>query len=255
MKPFYIILILLYSTFTQTNTERKFSGVVTYNFVQNTISKAEREKSKELNEFLDKMNKISEDLKFKLEFNTEASLFYLSDVMDSDFNPMAVSYVNNLVSRGMYYFNKTDDILLQQESSYGNNTLVKSKLSELNDWTLVNESKIIDEYRCYKAIRSKINQSMSKAHEFIVEAWYCPEIAVSFGPKDFNGLPSLILELKDTHYTFYANSIKIEANYKLRGPQKKNEIQIFKAINLNKEQFTRLNLILVDHLFNIKRFS
>lgn len=91
MKTFYIILILLYSTFTQTDTERKVSGVVTYNFVQNTISKAEREKSKELNEFLDKMNKISEDLKFKLEFNTEASLFYLSDVMDSDLNPMAVS--------------------------------------------------------------------------------------------------------------------------------------------------------------------
>lgn len=211
MRIYNLILILFTLLFIETtNEERKISGIITYNFVENGVSTIEKEKSKELHGFLDKMNEASKGLTFNLEFNNEQSLFYLNEVMESDKNPMAVSYVNNIVSRGKYYYSKSEDLLLRQEGIYGNNTLVKSISSEINDWKLTNESKKIGKYQCYKAIRTKTKVSSTKTHQFTVEAWYCPEIAVNYGPKEFNGLPGLILELKDTHYTFYAQKVMIQ---------------------------------------------
>ncbi len=61
------------------------------------------------------------------------------------------------------------------------------------NWTLVNETKYIDKYLCYKAIMTH----SVKSRKGTVIAWYCPEIPYSFGPKGYGGLPGLILELND----------------------------------------------------------
>ena len=99
--------------------------------------------------------------------------------------------------------------MLREANNYPTYTLISSNASS-RKWELVDESKLINGYTCYKAISYKTNKNNSGLFRFKIEAWYTPELPVPFGPVEFNSLPGLILELKDTHYTFLVSNIKIE---------------------------------------------
>jgi GLPGLI family protein len=62
-------------------------------------------------------------------------------------------------------------------------------------------------YKCFKAIKEVLIKRKSGDLKMNVIAWYCPEIPSRFGPKDYHGLPGLIIELEDTHHIFYAEKI------------------------------------------------
>lgn len=225
-----LILLVLFIPFYKTNKTKinEVSGTIIYGFVQNTVPKSEKEKSKELYSFFDKMNEISKDLTFILKFNKNESLFYLNESMESDLNPMAISFVKNIVSRGSQYYNKSEDKILREESIYGSNTLVETVASEINIWKLTGETKKIGSYNCFKATRPKKKIGISSDHTFTIEAWYSPELSMGYGPKEFNGLPGLILELKDTHYTFFAKKIEIkkDTTYEIKSLTSKKIISL-----------------------------
>lgn len=65
-----------------------------------------------------------------------------------------------------------------------------------NQWQITQENKIIGGYVCYKAI-SKNNRVV----------WFTPNIPLSFGPKDLNGLPGLILEVEIGKISIVASEI------------------------------------------------
>ncbi|MEP5338177.1 MAG: GLPGLI family protein [Algibacter sp.] len=182
------------------------SGVVKYTFSENYVP---QELKKTRNEIFDKVVLLSYGLEFTLIFNSEASLFFLDEQIKNDFDPLAISFAENIVSKGKYYFNKENDTLLREADNYPTYTLIGSNSSSTK-WKLVNESKLINGYTCYKAIRYKTNKNNNGLFKFKIEAWYTPQIPVPFGPVEFNNLPGLILELKDTHYTFHVSDIKIE---------------------------------------------
>ena len=70
------------------------------------------------------------------------------------------------------------------------------------EWTLTKEQKKIKNYTCFKAVlRSNPN----------VTAWYTPEISVSHGPKLYNGLPGLILELNAKIDQWIVRKIKFKS--------------------------------------------
>lgn len=85
----------------------------------------------------------------------------------------------------------------------------EENIPQLN-WKITKEMKELIGYKCRKAT---IN---FRGRSFI--AWYTDDIPVSDGPHIFNGLPGLILEIKDSkgEYTFVANQIskKTESVYK-----------------------------------------
>ncbi len=63
-------------------------------------------------------------------------------------------------------------------------------------WTLTNETKKIGNYNCYKAVADMgSKKTLGMTHVGPVIAWYTPDIPVSFGIQNFNGLPGLTLEL------------------------------------------------------------
>ena len=76
------------------------------------------------------------------------------------------------------------------------------------DWELSNETKIIDQFTCFKAIlKQNVIGRLGNKLVLITEAWYAPALPYAFGPKEFSGLPGLILELKTKRTTFLASKI------------------------------------------------
>lgn len=71
-----------------------------------------------------------------------------------------------------------------------------------HDWKLVNQDTLISGYSCKKAMLQYAGR------EWI--AWYTTKIPISSGPYKFNGLPGLILNIRDTEgvFSFVTNEIK-----------------------------------------------
>lgn len=75
------------------------------------------------------------------------------------------------------------------------------------DWKLHDDSKTILGYTCKKATTTIERVGVL----FEIVAWYAPEINISDGPRDFQGLPGLILEVK-SNSKIYLTAIKIKIN-------------------------------------------
>ncbi|MEN0049721.1 MAG: GLPGLI family protein [Bacteroidota bacterium] len=71
------------------------------------------------------------------------------------------------------------------------------------DWQLLKESKVIRDFRCFKAVGNFRGRTYT--------AWFTPKIPVSYGPWKLHGLPGLIIEASDEtqEVSFKLNSISI----------------------------------------------
>ena len=88
----------------------------------------------------------------------------------------------------------TNNYILEKEYFNGINYIVNNTKT---NWVLLNESKKIGNYECFKAkITYKDSLYSSFKEEKEVVAWYCPKIPFPFGPLGFGSLPGLILELQ-----------------------------------------------------------
>ncbi|MDP2089621.1 MAG: GLPGLI family protein [Flavobacteriaceae bacterium] len=76
----------------------------------------------------------------------------------------------------------------------------------LMKWKIISETKIINTYKCQKAITNFAGR------DYI--AWFTSEIPITDGPYKFNGLPGLIVEIYDTknHYHFQLINFKKSRN-------------------------------------------
>lgn len=102
-----------------------------------------------------------------------------------------------------------------KKNSYANKTeiqgkifLIKDKLPK-HDWELSSETKNIGQYTCYKATYSKevenkkFTMKDGESEEEVIKetivttAWYTPQIPLSNGPANYQGLPGLILEVNN----------------------------------------------------------
>lgn len=66
------------------------------------------------------------------------------------------------------------------------------------NWVINTESKLIDNYKCYKVAYMepyKNGNGVTKTKSII--AWFSPSLPFPYGPRGYNGLPGLVLELFD----------------------------------------------------------
>ncbi|UYW00797.1 GLPGLI family protein [Flavobacterium agricola] len=75
------------------------------------------------------------------------------------------------------------------------------------DWQITTESKIIDGFTCYKA--RGVIKNFNEQYNQHIEAWFCPAIALPYGPYIYAGLPGLIFEVyrldgKELHWKLKA---------------------------------------------------
>jgi len=112
----------------------------------------------------------------------------------------------------IYYYNSRSKENFYQ-SFWTKNHLVH--VDSVN-WKLTNESRIIGNYLCYKAVTevsSKQFEDMS--YQSPVVAWFTPDIKLPFGVQNFNGLPGLTIQLiadhNDGKVVFTVTEINLDA--------------------------------------------
>jgi GLPGLI family protein len=107
-----------------------------------------------------------------------------------------------------FYTNILKGVSTKYFNAYGENFKIETLISDF-EWKLLNETKMIGNLKCFKAISSyKVSNALIE-RVVKVEAWYSPKIQFSFGPKGYCGLPGLIIELKDDKFTYIVKDIKV----------------------------------------------
>lgn len=213
MKTIQTLILLFIAT---TISAQDFSGRATYKTSRkSTIKFGKNQKGisdkmqEELKKRMQKMNQKT----FILEFDKTSSI-YKEDVKLDSPNPMGgrsgvmVMSFGGSGSTDIYYKNIKDQKFLNKTAIMGKPFLVKDKLKQYN-WELSSETKNIGMYTCYKATFTEEVESFkismingaskeTKTTETVTTtAWYTTQVPISNGPKNYQGLPGLILEIND----------------------------------------------------------
>lgn len=181
-------------------------------------SEVKSDKDAELNKMANEALKKSTKKKYVLTFNKQEGLYEQIEELekpDLGNNKIYIKVYSSDV--GKKYMNLKDKSKIVEDEIFGKEFLIVETL-EKADWKLVNETKKIGNYSCYKAevivpVTEKQKQeyedflkkqekksslfSMEKPKDKVVTAWYAPEIPVSLGPLNYSGLPGLILEINE----------------------------------------------------------
>ncbi|WP_378182252.1 GLPGLI family protein [Aquimarina sp. SS2-1] len=208
---------------------------------------------------------------FILTFNKSAATYKEEAQLDaSDGGGRWGAMLSGFTSNN-YYKNIKEGQYCDQREFYGKNFLIKDALVTYN-WTLVNETKKIGNYTCFKATTTKnVNELMDwramrrkareqreqrengvdnqannqnlqngseTSNEIEVIAWYTPEIPVNQGPGSYWGLPGLILEIQEGRTTVLCNKIVLNTKEKeeIKAPTKGKEVSQKEFDDITKEK-------------------
>tara|TARA_R110002051_G_C8664347_1_gene489477 strand:+ start:266 stop:1054 length:789 start_codon:yes stop_codon:yes gene_type:complete len=212
----FYLFIFFFSSITQGQTK----SIITYDVFSTfmNIEKAVKDKIKD-KKILSQLNKTfnSDDrLACILIIDKGKSFFFKLDKMRVD----KKSIVDVLIGDGLFYSNIKDSYLIEEKVTFDKKFLIKH---EKINWILINEEKKIGDYLCKKATAKKT--VVNSAGEFTTDliAWYAPSIPLNFGPKNFNGLPGLILELTDRQMVYKVSKLELNSiskKYKVKIPKK-----------------------------------
>ncbi|WP_188048932.1 GLPGLI family protein [Flavobacterium sp. GP15] len=201
--------ITLFFIFFVLNSTLAQSGKVFYN-VQMSVDLGEVPKDKK--DFITQMVNDAKTQQFELLFNKSKSSFKINKKLDN-----LSEYEVKMKNIASMAFTSSSEIYIDIERKIEidktkEGVLIESIYSNTN-WEISTESKIIADYTCYKAIK-KIFFVNRKGQRSVKEvtAWFAPSLPYSFGPKNFYGLPGLILELTENRTTYLAAVINLNDN-------------------------------------------
>lgn len=195
------------------------SGVITYEI---KVEQQGGDVPKQFSELLKKSLDYANKQKFELTFTKNKSRFnpIQRSNIENDYDQKAETLARLAFSTGSDFF--YDNQLETEIEKKGDGTLLKAINSNTN-WEITTESKTISSYLCYKAILkiSFVNRKgVSGIH--IITAWFAPSLPFPFGPKNFYGLPGLILELHENKTTYLATKIVLtDKEFKIDFPKGK----------------------------------
>ena len=213
------LLTLNLPVFSQTSTN---VTEVTYklNFNLNTIDdKLKDNYNSEQLAFLKNRYKNYNSLNYKLLYNNNESLFFLTDSI------LGVSRQFDKVNKELqgiikternkkYYRNISNKELLYTTRISGEPFLITFNTDSL-EWKLTNKHMKIGNYDCFQAILVKGNYLLAFDEKLIISVWYAPSIPVPFGPLFFGGLPGLVMQLELGPKTYYVDHIKFNQQHKI----------------------------------------
>ncbi|WP_299522424.1 GLPGLI family protein [uncultured Lutibacter sp.] len=226
------ILVMLFNA--SKACAQKLSGEVIYQYrVYNDFLKLDslsENKNERVKGVISAVNEslinYQEFFKFSLIFDEDSSNYFWNNMLQND-SMGTMKFAKILTSSNSFYYTSLkDSVTIEARDFYEKKIIIKRTIKDLH-WELINESKKIGDYICFKATTTK-----KAKKNIVVEAWYTPQIPNGFGPKEYSGLPGLILELKEGDIHYYSNRILLNPNDRKKIVKNlKGEIMSFDQFN------------------------
>jgi GLPGLI family protein len=214
----------------------------------------------ELDKMLKDALKSASEKQYVLTFNKTECLYEEEQKLNKPSGSSGgMSIMVKLETAGKKYMNVKDKKSIIEDEIFGKEFLIEEPL-EKPEWKLINETKKIGDYTCYKAelvipVSDKLKAEyeeflkkeekkpalfkMEKPEDLVVTAWYTPEVPVSFGPDNYWGLPGLILEVNDGLSVILCSKVVVNSKEKLKikQPSTGEKISQMKFDKIKKEKY------------------
>jgi GLPGLI family protein len=223
-----ILFLLTRFCYSQENYSIIYNTYPTYG----SIEDEEVIKKSTVNYIFKGLDQAIRNTEFQLDINRNESFFYFKDKLyeDEKIKRLAKSFCGS----SDFYINTEKNLKIKinyfAEKKYFINDTTRY------DWTIYNESKMIDNKPCYKATTIKRTLINDVIKEKEIVAWFYPEIPISFGPKGYDGLPGLIMELQDDKVTFVVSQILKNPKIKISKQDLTNVISEKKYIEIVRKE-------------------
>jgi GLPGLI family protein len=234
-----IQLSLILFTFLNLKAQNNY-GTITYKKLKLTKTYTEDKKErlgvvkfKKFSKIEESMIKAYKVLEFTLDFNNDESIFKVQNFLETPKHRF-LKFSVGPEGQGIYYNSREERI--RKMNSFGEDFLIYHPKPPLN-WKLQNETKKIGKYIAYKATTVEKVKTGRGVKEYLITAWYAPEVNIHFGPIGFSGLPGLIIELERNGIQYYVHNIKWNPKKQLKidKPKKGKKITIdeYREIAIN----------------------
>ena len=215
-----------------------FQGVAIYKSHQKVDLKINDNKgNSEMQKQIQEQLKKQFQKEYTLTFNKNESVYKENEKLDAP-APSASGFKISLgQSDDILYKNIKEHRFVKKTDIFGKLFLVKDSLVA-SKWELVNETKNIGEYTCFKAVYTEdyTTKKLTETGDFENESkqrtttvWYTPQVPVSHGPDTYFGLPGLILEVNDGSTTLVCAKIVINPKEDLTIEEPKKGKEVNKA--------------------------
>ncbi|EWH12458.1 hypothetical protein KLA_14438 [Cellulophaga geojensis KL-A] len=198
-------LMFLVLCLTSVVAQKTTSGSITYTI--NLAPELIKSISKTNNPNTRAILKNSKEVSYALNFNSKSSTYQKNESLYDESKQKLNLVATGAGGTGIFYYNTEDNALLKQLTIGGDTFLITQNAKK---WKLLNTSKKIGKYNCYRATLLDNNNKETK-----VTAWYTLDIPLAYGPKDYNGLPGIILELYEGKFFFKASKIELSNKNKI----------------------------------------
>lgn len=249
MKSFFSLLLFsLLTTFSF--AQQNFQGKATYmsktTMDMSRFDKMPEERKKQI---MARMKNFLEKT-YTLSFTRQESSFKENVKLEAPGASGPSWAVSN--GQGSIYKNAKEGKMVEDVETFSKRFLIVEKM-EQPKWQLGSETKKIGQYTCYKATLTRENTNIDYGSIFgrrsrdnnakkdsthtkkkevnapkleTITAWYTPQIPVSTGPKNYYGLPGLILEINAGRTTILCTEIIMNPKEKIdiKEPKKGKEV-------------------------------
>lgn len=243
MKKSYVFILFVLSLTSYSQTK---SGKIIYkktNNIAQSMERFEAYKTSDPNYYNNVLeietttNNLLKVIPFELTFLNGESIFKADRSLEMEGNPK-YKFVYGPDGSCIYYRNENNGEHLTEIDAYGEVFLVKN---EPQEWLLVNETKKIGDYECFKATTTIKLTSRNGVITTPITAWYSPALSLPFGPVGFGGLPGLIFELNWNNYTYFIETIDVSNTTKVEVSK------LTKGIKVTKEEFDKIGIGAMDN--------
>lgn len=208
-----------------------FNGIATYKSKQNFEMEIDTAQMQGMGSQIMDMLRKQFEKEFVLKFNQYESLYTEDKELEAPQPAGLVLTIEETGGADHIYKNTKEKRYVNQSENFGKMFLIKDKLEDL-DWKLLNETKTIGEYTCYKAVlkrevmvmedqllvnpsENENNEPKTELKEMEIVAWYTPQIPVNSGPDLFYGLPGLILQVSSDDKTMICSKLVLNPKSKV----------------------------------------
>ena len=189
-----VLILFLFSSITISAQE--FQGIATYKTQRKLDIKMDSTQVGGMQDEIMAMLKKQFEKTNILTFNKEESIYKEEESLA----PPSVGnsiMIMSMGGSGELYKNIKSQRFVKQSDLLGKEFLIQDSL-KTHSWNLQSDTKNIGNYTCFKAtLEREVDSDMDDDSKEMqtVTAWYTPQIPVSNGPEEFQGLPGLILEI------------------------------------------------------------